>query len=84
MGKSFLRFNKKFKFKNKLNNKIFAVQHSYISSTNKNFFDFNNLDFNCNYLLSSGSILFNKVNKLFPSTINIDAQKKMILKLSKS
>ena len=73
--KVFFGLIKNLNSKNKLNNKLFAVQHSYISSTNKNFFDFNNLDFNCNYLLSSGSILFNKVNKLFPSTINIGATK---------
>ena len=64
------------------NNKLFAVQHSFISSKNKNFFDFNNSAFNCDYILSSGSILFNKVIKFFPSTINIGATKKNEIKTS--
>lgn len=69
----------------KINNKLFAVQHSFIPSNNKNFFDFYNSDFNCDYLLLSGSILYKKVIKNFPYTINIGATKKnQIKKFTKS
>ena len=63
--------NKKLKKKNQ----IFALQHSFISENNKNFFDFSNSYFNCDYLLSSGSILYKKVMKFFPNTINLGATK---------
>ena len=53
MGKSFIWFNKKSNSIKKINNKLFAVQHSFIPSNNKNFFDFYNSDFNCDYLLLS-------------------------------
>ena len=72
-----IRIEKNYK---NINNYIFALQHSYIQVNNKNFFDFNNELYNPDYLLTSGSILFDKVKKLFKSSINLGSTKKNQIK----
>ena len=53
-----------------------GLQHSYISSLNKNYFDFSNKDFNPSYILTSGTISDRLLKKVFTNTINIGTTKK--------
>lgn len=55
--------------------KVYGLQHSYISLNNKNFFDYSNQLFNPNFILSSGSILQNKIKLNFLDCLNIGSLK---------
>ncbi len=68
-------------YKKKL--KLFAVQHSYIPKNKKNFFDFLNTKFNPSNLLTSGTILKNKLDGKFSNTYNIGSTKKQTIKYTK-